>query len=596
MRYKRELLILACCSLFAYQASANCNCGSVDAANPCTGTSITVSVKRSYTVAFAWEFNSGGTAASCGQFANGDYWVAPAAGKSAVTITSISGSGSGTVSADDDPQLESTGILGASNKYGNGDTSENLIGKLPVTYGSSVSILAAIQRDESKRGACGTKQITGACVDAYNVLTVLDAVPQNAGSTVLRPNVSGSVKELVSFDQLNLNAFPRRAFFVGTDQAGVEEIRQKWSHCSEVLGVKGINGETWSEGGRAFRAEMVCGNYGARIARSYYDDLAYLMSQNTPREIINPAVAAMITYGKDIFHAIYDCDDGLSQCTRIRNWGSGAGQSLGKFPPAVIFAALAKNAKYGEYLQKTSTDLLGYADIRGPQELEQINPGANGPIWGDEPDDLKALDYKVYWGRLFASQCYDGAKGNCVANTGNKTMRDPHGYIDGPPGHPGTQYMGVSAGPMRALVGMMYLMPEICEIVNYTPLVEYMDRLSTYGIKSSNDPCAPPDPREDLSKCQPYKDTGCLYYGQQNLTNPTWGPDPANPKQCIQNNSGGNSGQNGRFPGRNGVNVNFGNDSSQFQKNWSSIRGNLKNIDCTIVNPPAKTNASITDA
>ena len=569
---------------FSEYASAACDCGSVDAANPCTGKSITVTLDKDYTVSFTWSFNSGGGDAYCGQFANGDYWVAPnsAAGQSSVTLTSIAGAGSGAVTADDNPQLESTGILGENNAYPNKNAAENLFPKLPITYSAPVSILAAIQRDEDVRGNCGTKQILGSCVDAYNTLTVLDSVPENAGSTVLRPNLDDTAKDLISFDDINITSLPRVSYFTGADASSLDAIRETWSHCSEVLAVKSFEGKTYSEGGRAFRAELICGNYGANVAQRWHNHLSYLLAAETDLNEAKPALAAMLTYGKDLFYAIYDCEGGdTTKCTRTRNWGSGAGQSLGKFPPAVFFAAMAKDQNYGNYLKKTSEELLGYADIRGPHELDQVNIGHNGPVWGDGPDTLNSLDHKKHWGRVLLSQCYDGASGGCNPHGGKKVERDPYGYIDGPPGQPGAGYMSVSAGPQRALVGMMLLMPKMCEIVNYPSLVEYMDRIVNHGVLASNDPCAPPDPREDPAVCVPYKGVGCKYYGGQESNEPTWGPDPNNPMQCIKNNSGSNTGQRGRFPDADGSKFSFGYESGQFRSNWDQIRGSINNTDCT---------------
>ena len=66
---------------------ASCDCGSTDENNPCTGQSIGVTVTAktpnggtAVDSVYNWSFNSGGGDANCGQFANGDYWVSPAAG------------------------------------------------------------------------------------------------------------------------------------------------------------------------------------------------------------------------------------------------------------------------------------------------------------------------------------------------------------------------------------------------------------------------------------------------------------------------------------------------------------------------------------
>ncbi|RFA36881.1 hypothetical protein CAL65_10220 [Alkalilimnicola ehrlichii] len=66
----------------AEEVATGCDCGSTDAAAPCTGNALYVRVdatrRGSHSDAvFEWEFNANGGLAYCGQFANGDYWIAP---------------------------------------------------------------------------------------------------------------------------------------------------------------------------------------------------------------------------------------------------------------------------------------------------------------------------------------------------------------------------------------------------------------------------------------------------------------------------------------------------------------------------------------
>ncbi|WP_290582377.1 hypothetical protein [Ketobacter sp.] len=557
-KFIRLLPLLMVAGGYSTVAQAACDCGSTDESKPCTGNSINVSVTDSRTVSFNWSFNSGGSNAFCGQFANGDYWIAPASGKSSVTVTALTASGSGPVALDVNPQLEAMGLLDSSDTYGNYVASENIRGKLPATYSKAVSLVAATERNESAHGECGTKQIVGNCADVYNVVTVLTAPPKNNGAYTLRPNIDDDVKDLITFDDIDFSRLPSKSYLQGTDADGLEAIRQRWSHSTEVLSVRGYDGSLYSEGGRAFRASLLVPDYGGGVAKVWHDDLMKLFSSDNTLEEKKPALAAMLVYGKDLFHAMYDGS------TRTRNWGSGAGQSLGKFPTAVFFAAMMKDTFYADVLSKTSTTLLGYDDLRGPHELDQVNIGKNGPIWGDYPDDMSETDIGAYWASALKSQCFDGATGSCNPNVGKKTSRDPYGYIDGPPNNPGTSYMSVSLGPMRSMVATMFLLPKMCDIVNYQPLVEYVDRVHKDGIKASDDPCAPPDPRESVSGCDAYRGgDGCRYYGV------TWGPDPSNPGMCITNGAG----QNGRFPDRDGDRLNPGYPSSQVEDNWERIRG-----------------------
>ena len=177
---------------------------------------------------------------------------------------------------------------------------------------------------------------------------------------------------------------------------------------------------------------------------------------------------------------------------------------------------------------------------------------------------MTALDIGAYWAEMLKAQCVEGATGTCVLSAGKRTSRDPYRYIDGPPLQPGGGYMYISIGPQRSLVATMFLMPRICSIVNYDPLVAYVDRVHSAGVIATPDPCAAPDPRESPTTCDPYRGTGCVYYRS------TWGPDPANPSQCIKNGTG-------RFPARHGVKAKYYYTSTQVESAWTQIRGQSKN-------------------
>ena len=506
-------------------------------------------------------------------------------GQSSVTINSVNSAGSGPVSLDDNPQLEALGLLSPDSIYGNYDASQNLMSSLPATYSSSTSLVAAVQRDESTIGRCGTRATEGNCVDVYHVVTVLDSVPPNAGSNILRPSIDEEVKELLSLDDdFVLDRFPRKSYLTGTDSTGLERIRQRWSHGTELFSINGLNrfNNGFSEGGRAFRAMLVGDEYAGGVAASWWGDFLKLASYENSIASKRPALAAMLTYGKDLFYGIYEGE------TLARTWGTGAGQHLGKFPAAALFAAFARDTFYADVLGRTSETILGQNPSYGPHELEQVNIGVSGPVWGDGHDNQEEFFINTYWLEVFNGQCYDGAPGTCNPNGGPKNEKDPYGYIDGAARESGAGYQSVSLGPTRGLVAGMFLVPELCEIVNYPPLIEYVDRMATHGVMAGGDVCAPPDPRENPD-CEPRDFVNCEYYGLANSGTATWGPNPTDTTQCIHNsttwtNSGGvwtsraassgdaNFGQNGRYPNRDGMELRAGYTTGEVEANWSRLR------------------------
>lgn len=577
------------CAAAEFEGRIGCNCGATDARRPCIGNVIAATVKARprttyhvYTDAeFRWDFHSGGGSAYCGQFANGDYWVAPKDSPS-VTITNLSGNGK--VAADANPIMEALGLLdqsGLAVSYGNYTPDNNIVPRLPVTYSDVTSLVAAKQRDEVKDSVCGTKAIIGACVDAYHVVTVLPSVPANAGADMIRPNISGKTKTFLTLDDFDFSRLPNSAVLKGTDAAGLEKIRQRWSHSTEAFGLRtyvdGVGRGPYSEGGRAFRAGILYPDYGSAMAQAFNVDLMTIFSDDNTFEEKRKALAAMLAYGLDIYHARYDAPDG-----RIRGWVSGAGQSNGKFLPPVILAALLKDPAYANVLRTVgpNTHAANEAD-RGPAELRQIHTrchdyDGNGcdagevvHIWGDEPNLSGSLFEGAYWGSMLKSQCFDGAAPEgtwpgyekCNISFGAKTQVDPYGYIDGPPNLSGSAYMTITAGIQRAIVASMFLMPEVCSIVNAPELVSYVDRLNDVGAQVTPDLCAPPDPRENPATCDAYRNKNCQFYGV------TWGPvDPSvSGSGCIK---GG-----GRFTSRQGQPFDPNYITPQVESNWTALRG-----------------------
>ncbi len=575
MKIKSRCAIIVLLGVVSLANSA-CDCGSIDQSSPCTGQNIDINVGNSRTVGFNWTFNSAGEDAYCGQFANGDFWIAPADGQNVVTISGLTGSGSGSISLDENAKVDAIGLLSSDpdQNYGNYDAKQNLMADLPMSFNQNTSLVAAIQRDENQHGGCGTNAILGNCAEAYHVVTILQNVPVNAGKTMLRPSIDEVNKELLDLSAFDLNRMPKLKYLSPLNGQQLANIRQKWSHSTEIFSIQSSSGETFSEGGRAFRANLFVDDYAAGVARSFVSDVVSLMAASNPSEETQQALAAILTYGKDLYYSVYDHD------VRTAGWGSGAGQHLGKFPPAVLFAALYDGSFYRDVLKQTSLTMLGVSQGElagtGPQELEQINVGINGPIWGDGTNSMGRYDIGRYWSELLDSQCYDGALGECTTSGGKKTTRDPHNIIDGPPKSPGSAYMAVSAGPIRGFAALAHLIPEVCETINYPLLTEYTDRIGTLGLQTNNDMCAPPDNREVFGVeggCDAFRAQNCEYYGLSNTGVATWGPVSFDPQAaCIPNNSGGNTGQNGRFPHLHGQPVNIGYRSVIIEDHWQSIR------------------------
>lgn len=553
-------------------SKASCDCGSTNQEVPCTGQSIKIIVTAktpnggtAVDSQYNWSFNSGGGDARCGQFANGDYWVAPAQGQASVTITSITGSGS--ITADADPRAWSYGLLDGANTYSGYDSSENIIPALPKNYSTTTSLVAATQRNEAVEGACGTSSILGECVDSYNVVTVLPSVPVNAGSEMLRPNITGTTKELIELSELDLSRIPAKSFLTGTDAAGLEDIRSRWSHSTEIFGVgwSTDGGSVYvgnSEAGRAFRSHILIDDYAAGAANRLHEDLAALFSSSLDVSDKKKAIAAILSYGLDLYHAVYDQPNGV-----IPRWGSGAGQHLGKFTPTVLLTALEKNNPTRLAIIKAIAE---EDNFKQPQELAQLHVGSNGPVWGDDEGITR------YWTDLQWARCYDTATGTCDTTVGKRTAADPHKFIDGPANKPGTSYFSIGYAGILNFAAIMHLMPEFKAAVNTTKPIVFVDRARSHGLTTLPDPCVTPDVRENLSVCDVYRSgVNCEYYYPTASVAPTWGPKSLSDASagCAATPTPGYT-QQGRFGSLNGATapLNSSYVSKQLLQNFEVIK------------------------
>ena len=520
----------------------------------CKGTSIvkTIVGTRLTDKQVSWTFFSGQEPAYCGQFANGDYWVAPAKGQTSVTIAEVAANGD-EVHVDANPSdPKNQGVLPA---YGHYNEDEDLINKLPVTYDKITSVLAAVRRNEEAEGNCGTKQIVGACLSAVHVLTVMDKIPDGRfGRDMLRPHLVNDEKNIVMLSDIALDRIPSFHGFEAS-AAHLNGIANTWSHTVELFKDAG------SEGGRAFRSSAVVNDYGTHIYNGWHGDVYKIFSSNMSLAEKTKAIAAMMTYGQDCFYGFMSEDGPLQRIT------SGAGQSTGLTAPCYLFAAFMKDPSYR---QRSATFALDPGAESVPQEIKQVRIFGNGtiPTWGDSTN----MFYQRHWAGIFFGKCYDGAVGECITTKGKKTVRDPYGYIDGPEPKPGSNYMSVTIAAFRVFAAQIQLVPEMCEAFNYPILIDYVNRVHEHGVWTKDDPCAPPDPRE-VPECNPYNDRDkCLYYGlSANAIEKTWGPDPDDLTQCIPNNSGSNTGQNGRFPHVDGASMNNYSGGSPWIKYYDEI-------------------------
>jgi hypothetical protein len=388
---------------------------------------------------------------------------------------------------------------------------------------------------------------------------------------MLRPNITGATKELLTWDDFDLNRLPKYDFLDGKTAEEWAVVQRRWRGSTEVLSMAaevetergGKSFQKFSEGGRAFRAHLLVPDYGSGTARAFNDDLLSMFSAANSLEEFKPALAAMLAYGLDIYHARYDHGE-----TAPKRWSCGAGQSLGQFLPPVFAAALLKDETKANRLSRAAVTNHGEDPGElGPQELRQIKRGVTGVLlWGDghpiarAENELVEQDWR-YWAGITAGKCYDSYEGGQPPNpnTGKKTAADPYGFIDGPAVKPGSAYMGVSLGGFRSLAAAMILMPQIRDIVNTDAPIEYVDRVTRHGLWTRPDPVAAPAKVDQDTARTWWSVKGCREWGR------TWGPNLEDVRFAIEDG-------NGRFPSLHGQRYEkAGYESAQAVRNWERI-------------------------
>jgi len=342
--------------------------------------------------------------------------------------------------------------------------------------------------------------------------------------------MAGAIKTLYSLADFDLTKLPSDAR-VNTAAGGAinfAAINSRWTapfvdHYIAALG----------DAGRAFVPSLIP-DYGADMGAAYYQDMIGVMGTDLVSNK-TPALVGLVQRGIDLY-ASYKA--GVT-------WPTGAGQQLGRKPPIAFFASLLINPAI-----KTEVAAITAANANTFQEDGQIQVNAdtgNVPVWGDFGG---SCNENFYWNGVMQGQCFAGASGmagftSCDHGRDNiRTCRDPYGWIDGPGGLPGHEYMVAnSGGNYYSYQVAMGLMPELCATENNRKLSILAKRYVATGAHTLPDNCAPPDPLENLITCTPFNGGAtCLFYRV------TWGPDSASPGNCIPNNTGGNVGQTGRFP------------------------------------------------
>ncbi len=515
---------------------STCQCQESSPSKVCANTQ----AKRvSGDVEITWNFTCNGGACLCGNFVNGEIWVAARDSQnsvvSKVSINNILPAGEANGAMVNPQSKTHQGYLPMYSSY---DPALNIMTQLPYQASPDESLIKSV----SKTSGCGTSAILAGCVATSDALTIVAQVPENSGKTVLRPGIHGKDKLYVSTSKIRLDRLPKLLQpSSGRDLASFRStasgIVRRWSvpHHEISRDTRYFSGEFY----RATSPSNVVDDYAAGQASQYQTDLWSLFGTESTEEKAK-AVYALMQKGIDIY-------SGYKLGVKF---GSGAGQHLGKKPAMVFFAAMyADDAILEEVRAIASNKQL--EDQEYFQEDAQVRRSKTGvAIWGGKGDEGR---YWNYYRAGLMKELGLGGTGDANGSTG-----DPYDYIDGPAGSSlGKSYQGIATGTFIAYAFNQHLMPWYKYAAGDSEILEYVDRYYKGrgvpnfdgGLWAAYDKCAAVSDA-DLASTGCRADRGYKLNHLMGVRRPTtsevlsatgcidymikWGPDLTDPGNCIE--------------------------------------------------------------
>lgn len=388
-----------------------------------------------------------------GRFANGDYWVL-----GPVTVTRIQPDYDGNHNG-----WEVNPRVGVSHGFDsgckNGGFNSNKVPTLPYTTNAPIeSIVKVISSGRAQP-----------CVKTAAVLTVVNSIPAGNGRSAFRPPYTGTVKPFYQLSDLKSGLLPSYP---------PEGLAPSFSAILDSFKYFRLEHLT-SPALRDLRPSDAMENYSPKNAPKNHEAIIRLMLNDSLDDKL-PALIKLVQHGIDKCHAI------------MQGWMVASAD--GHDPGHRIIAAFAATMLEIEEAKRILVNADGFhEDITYVMGENTLGPDA---LWG-----VKSTESN-YWG-------YIRGLG------GNRSQRDPYGYIDG--GLCGEEYQLIVAQSHKGSILATQLMPILKEAWNpakWKITANYVDRWVNEGTMAQPDPCAPFD-------------------GSPNNYGITYGPSEANPSGCI---------------------------------------------------------------
>ena len=377
-----------------------------------------------------------------GQFANGDYWLAPHEPDGQVTITAMSPEFDGEhhgwqVNPDE------FGPQGFDHRMRGGGFNADLVPDLPYAASPGESIVKTTSHDmgnSSPRPA----------LDTAVVLTILAEPPADGGAGHFRPPYFGHDKPMLAVEEMDLSRLPA----VEAPSGSVPSLSdvERWFE------------RVWLDHRRNWVSRYIhpaqnMPNYGSGVARRSGDAALRLMLDD-PIEDKRQAAINYLQWAIDLY-AMYE--GGL-------RWGPNGGHMHGRKLPLAMGAVLLNHDGMREAVMQR--DHEAYPDRSSNAAFSE-----DGHVYYAEPAQ------RVLWGKDGGHYFLRFREGR-----GSRDDRDPHGYIDGGETAGGTYQYCCTSMTWKGTALSLHLMPELREVWNYEPFVDYVDRWVNFGAWTQPDP------------------------------------------------------------------------------------------------------------
>jgi hypothetical protein len=424
----------------------------------CTGTDITY---RSSASSAEIVFDLGGNVYSCGQFANGDWFVVGPAVIRQITPAIIGSGASLRHGVDVNPSVTS----GNSQRWEGrlAGVQPTLVG-FPYTAQPGQSIVKYVSN--SPGAPCPEKR----CGRFAAVLTVLASAPASP-ETTFRPPYWGSYKPLISTNDLDTSLLSQLSSSSAPAKISRAEVLARTRHLRLDTSPSSVAGGGGLEPVDAFYE----GNaWGTNVLRADTEVALWLLLDNA---CTAPPCSAEADLAAKMPVLIGFVQNGLDLWAGTRaglnlNRGGG-GNGAGKLFLEVFAATLLRSSPMSVEIAAANDRLFW--------ETFSLYRGANGTaLWGQMwPNSDRAAWESSYWQNLDACS-------NC-------STRDPYGLIDGG-ARPGTGYQRSTMLPTKYMALVLRRIPAMADYwpdLHEEVVMEYADRVVSSGVLTLPDECAP---------------------------------------------------------------------------------------------------------